>query len=72
MAIDQARAIPPVEPEIRADKLRERMGELDPDTDWELIIRIRREIHDIESVVEKNAGKPTKYKPDPKLKGGKG
>lgn len=72
MAIDQSRAIPPVEPETRADKLRELMGELDPDTDWNLIIRLRREIHDIERLIEKNAGHATVYKPDPRLKGGKG
>ena len=62
-------AIPAIEPETRIAKLKKALdgGELDGD----LAVRVRARIAQLEAVVETWAGTPTRYKPDPKLKGGK-
>ena len=61
----------PADPEDRIRGLRENLAVALAQQNHDSAARIRAAIEQLESVIETWAGTPTKYKPDPKLKGGK-
>jgi len=76
IAIDKSEAPEPVNPEDRAlrriDEIKGLIGELDPIADSKVIGDLYRQIVTQRAIVDEFSGQPTVYKPDPRLKGGKG
>ena len=66
--IDQTTPPKPTDPEVRIKQFQDAIDSGFLEFDQEL--RMKAEIARLQSVIDDMAGNPTKYRPDPRLRGG--